>query len=209
VISHLSKAGDSWENFVYRNGFTLPENVTDLPLHFDEPPSPCRPNPPMENLHVNLQEIPTSIDQTPVVIQKPSKGKKPKHDFIPRKYLEEVLDDLKDKILTVPNPEPIQIDLNEPTVKKKGRHKKQSSPDINFKNKRHGRLISRKMRNRQRENEKSIPVIEIDDIIFIEDDIDDQILGNDIDIDTTQFDFISNLPPFLKKQEGFLVYNMI
>jgi hypothetical protein len=108
VISHLSKVGDSWQNFVYRNGFSLPENVTDLPLHFNESPSPCRSNPSMENLHVNLQESPVSIDKTPVVLQKPSKGKKPRCDFIPRKSLEEVLDDLKDKILTVPNPEPIQ-----------------------------------------------------------------------------------------------------
>jgi hypothetical protein len=32
--------------------------------------------------------------------------------------LEEVLDDLKDKILTVPNPEPIQVDSNEIDIKK-------------------------------------------------------------------------------------------
>jgi hypothetical protein len=36
VISHLSKFRDSWHNFMYRNGFTLPENMTDLPLHFNE-----------------------------------------------------------------------------------------------------------------------------------------------------------------------------
>jgi hypothetical protein len=100
--------------------------------------------------------------------------------FCSQKIFEEVLDDLKDKILIVPNPEPIQVDLNEPTVKKKGRHKKQSSPDINFKNKRPGRLISRKMRNRQRDHEKSIPVIEVDDH-FSEDDIDDFIAEDDID----------------------------
>jgi hypothetical protein len=118
VVSHLSKAGDSWEIFVYRSGFTLPENATDLPLHSSEPPSPCRPNPYVENLQVNLQESPASIDQTPVVIQEPSKGKKPKHDFIPRKSLEEVLDDLKDKILVVPNPEPIRVDSNEIDINK-------------------------------------------------------------------------------------------
>jgi hypothetical protein len=108
---------------MYRNGFSLPENVTDLPLHFNEPPSPCRSNPSMENLHVNLQESPASIDKTPVVLQKPSKGKKPRCDFIPRKSLEEVLDDLKDKILTVPNPEPIRVDLNEIDIKKQGRQR--------------------------------------------------------------------------------------
>jgi hypothetical protein len=146
VISHLSKARDSWEDFVYINGFTLPENVADLPMHFDEPPSLYRSNPSMENLHVNLQERPTSIYQTPVFIQKPPKGKKLRCDFVPKKYLEEVLDYQKDKILTIPNHDPIQVDLNEPTVKKKGRHKKQSSPDINCKNKRLDLLVYMKMR---------------------------------------------------------------
>jgi hypothetical protein len=67
------------------------------------------------------------------------------------------------------------------------------------------------LRNQQHDNEKSTLVIKIDDH-FSEDDIDnfiaqedadDQILGNDIDTVTTQFDFVSNLPPFLKKHEGF------
>lgn len=217
MISHLSKVGDSWENFVYRNGFTLPENVINLPLHFDEPLSLCRSNPPMENLHVNLQESLVTIDQTPIVIHKPPKGQKPRCAFTPRKYLKDVLDELKDKILVVSNLEPIRVDLNESTVKKKGRHDKKSSPDINFQNKRPSRLISRKVRNQQRDNEKSIHVIEIDDCfseddindLIVEDDIDDPILGDNINVDTTQFDFVSNLPPFLKKQEVFLVYNMI
>jgi hypothetical protein len=98
--------------------------------------------------------------------------------------LEEVLDDLKDIIPIATNPELIWINLNGPIVKKKGRHEKQISPYINFKNKRLDRLVCRKMKNPQRDHEKSIPVIEIDDN-FSEDDIDDWILGNDIDTDTT------------------------
>jgi hypothetical protein len=58
----------------------------------------------MENLHVSLQETPVSTVETLVVIQKPSKSNKLRCDFIPRKYLEEVLADLKDKTLTVHNP---------------------------------------------------------------------------------------------------------
>jgi hypothetical protein len=95
--------------------------VTDLPLHFNEPHNPCQSNPSMENLHVNLQESPVSIAKTHVVLQKPSKGKKLRYDFIPRKSLEEVLDDLKDKNLVVPNPKPIQVDLNELDIKKWGK----------------------------------------------------------------------------------------
>jgi hypothetical protein len=77
MVSHFSKVGDNWENFMYRNSFTLPESVTHLPLHFDETPNPYLSNPTMENLCVNLQEIPVSINQNLVVIQNPSKGKKP------------------------------------------------------------------------------------------------------------------------------------
>jgi hypothetical protein len=79
----------------------------------------------MENLHVNLQEIPASIEETPAVLQNPAKVKKPRCNFIPRKSLEEVLDDVKDKILTVPNLEPIWVDSNEMNIKKLGRQKKQ------------------------------------------------------------------------------------
>jgi hypothetical protein len=117
----LSKVGDSWQDFVGRNGFSLPENMTDSPLHFNEPSSPCRSNPSLENLHVDLQEIPVSITKTPVVFHKFTKGKKPRHDFIPKKYLEDVLYDLKDKVIVVPDPEPIQVDLNELEIKKQGR----------------------------------------------------------------------------------------
>jgi hypothetical protein len=55
-------------------------------------------------------------------------------------------------------------------------------------------------------------VIEVNDRFFdddiddqiVEDDIDDWIPGDDIDVNTPHFNFISNLPPFLNKQEGFL-----
>ena len=120
----MSKTGDSWENFLFRNNFTLPENVTELPLHLDETPSPCRFNLTIENLYVNLQENPASMDQTPFSIQKPSNEKMPQCDFMPRKSLEEVLDDLKDIVSTVPTHETIQVVLNESIVKKKGRYEK-------------------------------------------------------------------------------------
>jgi len=152
----------------------------------------------MENLHVNLQENPASIDQNSVVIQKPPKGKKLRCDFVPRKSLEEVLVDLKDKILIVINPEPIQVGSNEIDIKKQARWKKQRNPYINFKNKRPGQLISQTLRNRQRDFEKPIPMIKVDDQFF-EDDIDDRIHGDDTDVDTPQFDFVSNIPPFLNK----------
>ena len=54
VVSHLSKTGDSWENFLFRNNFTLPENVTELPLHLGETPNPCRYNPTIEKPILDL-----------------------------------------------------------------------------------------------------------------------------------------------------------
>ena len=45
------------------------------------------------------------MDQTTFAIQKPSKGKKPQCDFMPRNSLEEALDDLKDRVSTVPTHE--------------------------------------------------------------------------------------------------------
>jgi hypothetical protein len=98
---------------------------------------------------------------------------------------------------------PIQVDLNELDFRKMGRQKKWRSPEINFKNKIPGRLISRTLRNRQRDHEKPILVIEVNDRIS-EDDIDERIPGDNIDANTPQFNFVSNFPPFLKKQEDFL-----
>jgi hypothetical protein len=111
--------------------------------------------------------------------------KKPQCNFIPRKSLEEILDDVKNKVPTVPTHQPIQVVLKESTVKKKRRCKKQSSPYVNFTNKRPGRLLSRKLRNQQRDNEKSTPVIEVDDhfsedeieYFIAQEDIDDRIMG--------------------------------
>jgi hypothetical protein len=34
-------------------------------------------------------------------------------------------------------------------------------------------------------------------------DVDDRVLGNDVNTDAIQYDFVSNLPPFLNNQEGF------
>jgi hypothetical protein len=72
--------------------------------------------------------------------------------------LEEVFDDLKDMISAVHTHQPIQVVLNESTIKKKSRCKKYSSLDVNFTNKTPGRLLSRKLRNQQCDNEKLTPV---------------------------------------------------
>jgi hypothetical protein len=54
-------------------------------------------------------------------------------------------------------------------------------------------------------------VIEVDDHLsddeinefLAREDVDNQCLGNEIGIEAIQYDFVSELPPFLKNQEGF------
>ena len=94
--------------------------------------------------------------------------------------MEEVLDDLKDRIPIVPTHEPIQVVLNKSIVKKSRKHKEQSNSELNFTNKRPCRLISRSLKNRQRDHLSSIPVIEVDDH-FSEDEIDNFIGQEDVD----------------------------
>jgi len=120
---------------------------------------------------------------------------------------------VKNKVPIVPTHQLIQVVLKESTVKKKRRCKKHSIPDVNFTNKRPSHLLYRKLRNQNRDNEKLTPLIEVDDHFFEDEieyfidqeDIDDRIMGKNINTDGIQFDFISNIPPFLKKQEGFFV----
>jgi hypothetical protein len=87
VISQLSNVGDNWKDFVTRNGFAPPKTMIDSRMCFDEPSNPCLSTPSLENLHVELQEIPVSITKTLVVFHKSSKGKNMRCDFIPNKSL--------------------------------------------------------------------------------------------------------------------------
>jgi hypothetical protein len=115
---------------------------------------------------------------------------------MPRKSLEEFLDVLKDRVSFVPTHEPTQVVLNKSIVKKNRRHKEQINSDLNFTNKRSGRLISRSLRNHQQDHLSSIPVIEVDDHLsedeidkfLAQEDVDDQFLGNEISIDAIQYD---------------------
>jgi hypothetical protein len=69
-----------------------------------------------------------------------SMGKKPRCIFSPRKSLEQVMDVLKERISPTLAFEPNQGHSDKPTVKKIRKGKKQQSSDLNFMNKRSGRL---------------------------------------------------------------------
>jgi len=87
-----------------------------------------------------------TTDQTFVAIWDPL-GKNPRCDFMPRKSLEEVLYILKDRVSSIPTVEPIRVVPNKSVIKKNHRHKEQSYSDLNFSNKRPGKLIFRSFRN--------------------------------------------------------------
>jgi hypothetical protein len=84
---------------------------------------------------------------------------------------------LKYRIPTVPIHEQTQVVVNKSIVKKNRRHKEQINSDLNFTNKRPGKLISRSLRNRQRDHLSLIPVIEVDRHLS-EDEI-DNFLGHE------------------------------
>jgi hypothetical protein len=65
-----------------------------------------------------------SIKKTHVVFHKSSRGTHQRRSFVPKKYLEDVLDNMKGKVLVVRSPRMNVLDLNETKIKKHGRRKK-------------------------------------------------------------------------------------
>jgi hypothetical protein len=195
VISQLPKVGDNWQDFVDRNGFSplTPATIIDSPMCFDDPSSPLPSTHSLRDLHVELQEDPVSFTKTPVDFHKSSRGTHQRCDFFPKKSLEDVLDNLKGKVLAVPSHWKYVVDLNEIKTKKRGRHKTRRVLDIDFMNKISSRLLYKMVRNRHHNREKPIPFIDVEDHISVD----------DTSADVPQYDFISNFPPFLKEQESF------
>jgi hypothetical protein len=170
-----------------------PEVVINSPLCFDDPTSLELPTYSLRDLHVELKENPVSFTKTPVDLHKSTRGAHQRHDFVPKKYLEDVLDKLKGKVSVIPNPGKEVVDINEIKTEKQGKHKTHRVPDIDFRNKRNDQILSRMVRNQHHNCEKPIPIIDVEDRIYVD----------DTNIDLPQYDVVSNLPPFLKEQEGF------
>jgi hypothetical protein len=108
-----------------------------------------------------------------------------------------VLDKLKGKVSVTPNPRKDLVDINEIKTKKQGKHKTQRVQEIDFNNKWNDRLLSRMARNRRHNHENPIPTIDIEDPISVDDTSADS-----AKINSPRYDFVSNLHPFLKEQEG-------
>jgi hypothetical protein len=146
LLSHLAQIGDTWEDFLCRNNFSLPESIVNSPLHSNINPYPCNP---MTKIQcVDSHKYCELTKPISVAMQNPL-GKKPRYNFVPRKLLEEVVDVLKERVSPAPTIETTQGFHEKPIVKKNHKKKKQGNSDLRFVNKRQGRLISRSLRNRQ------------------------------------------------------------
>jgi hypothetical protein len=129
-----------------------------------------------------------------------------------QKTLEQVMDVLKVRIAPTLSSDPNHSHGDKPIVNKIRKGKKQQSSDLNFVNKRSGRLISRGLRNRKKDHLRSISTIKVNDHCLDEDindflakeDPDNQCLKNEIVVQAKPYDFVSRLPMFLKGQEGFV-----
>jgi hypothetical protein len=154
----------------------------------------------LQDLHIELQvaEDPALPTKTLVDSHQSIRDTHQRHEFVPKKSLEEVLDKLKGKVYVTPNLEKDLVDEKEIQIKRQGKQKTQKVQDLDFKNKRNDRLLSRMTRNRRQNRENPIPTIDIEDLISVDDTSSDP-----TKINSPRYDFVSNLPPFLKEQEGF------
>jgi hypothetical protein len=182
-----------------RNGFAQADPTTN-PLLIANPNSD---KPVVENQFVNSINGPEFTDKTPLDKGSPCR-------FSPARSPEQVTDELKGNDPLVPvNDASLNVNVKS-DVKKLCKGTKQQCTDLGFKNKKVGRLISRKLRNRKDTHLSSIDPIEIDEGSDheIEDFLareDPEIQGSrrEVIIHTEPYDFVTNLPPCLKGKEGF------
>jgi hypothetical protein len=192
---HLSTIGDSWETFLMRNGFTQADPTTNPLLTTN----PNLDKPVVENHFGNSINGPEFTDKTPLDKGSPCR-------FSPARSPEQVTDELKGNDPHVPvNDASVKSD-----VKKFGKGTKQQCTDLGFKNKKVGRLISRKLRNQKDTHLSSIDPIEIDEgsdpeieDFLVREDPEIQGSRREVIIHTEPYDFVTNLPPCLKGKEGF------
>jgi hypothetical protein len=206
LISHLSQIRDNWESFLSRNGFSQADNTVNPPLNVNPNlDSPVTDSQVFNSLGgCEFNESVSIVLETPMVKELPCM-------FSPRKYLEQVVGELKEKYSPVPANEPNQ-NHNDKLIKRKiHKGKKQQSSDSNFRNKRSGRLISRSLRNHKKDHLSSILTIEVNDQcsdqeindFLAQEDPDNQCPRNETNAQVEQYDFVSRFPPCLKGQEGF------
>jgi hypothetical protein len=199
LMYHLSTIGDSWEVFLMRNGFTQADPTTN-PL--------LTTNPNLDKLVVedqfgNSMSGPEFTDKTPLVKGSPCK-------LSPARFLEKKTDELNgnDPLVLVDDASLNVIVKSD--AKKLCKGTKPQCTDLAFKNKKAGRLISRKLRNRNNTHLSSIDPIEINEgsdpeieDFLVREDPELQGSSREVIVPTEPYDFVTNFPPCLKGKEGF------
>jgi hypothetical protein len=177
LLSHLSQIEDTWENFFCRNNFSLPKSTVSSPLHLNVSLNP-------HNLMTEGQGFDShnecELNEPNFVALQTPLGKNPRCIFTPRKSLENVVDVLKEKVYPTPAIELNQGFSEKPIAKKNRKSKKHDNSDLSFINKRFGRLISKSLRNRNKDHLISISVIKVNDH-YSNDDINDFLAWEYID----------------------------
>jgi hypothetical protein len=142
LVSHLSRISENWESFLSRNGFNQVDDTINPHLivnpNLDRPMTESQAFNSLDGSEVNE---PTSIVDETIV------DKKFPCMFSPRKSLEQVISELKGKYHPMPINESNLNNNGKLVVKKFCKGKKQQSSDLNFSNKKAGRLISRNLIN--------------------------------------------------------------
>jgi len=108
------------------------------------------------------------------------------------------LSHLRDKVTIIPDPIKKSIYEKKIKIKRQSKRNMQRVSNLDLRNKRNDKLLSRMTKNRHHNVDKHIPIVDIEDMIFVDDASSDATR-----IDSPQYDFVSKLPPFLKVQEGF------
>jgi hypothetical protein len=201
LVYHLSKIGDNWETFLSRNGFTQVDATVNPLLIVN----PNLDRPVTESQVVNSIDGSEFIEPVSVVDETPMDKELPCR-FSPRRSLEQVITELKEKDHPVPMNDSNLNDNDKSVVKNFRKGKKPQSTDLNFRNKNVGHLISRKLRNRKSNHLSSIDPIEIDDRcsdreiddFLAREDPENQCPRKEVVTQVEKYDFVSNLPPCLK-----------
>jgi hypothetical protein len=193
LIHHLSTVGDCWNKILIRNGFSMITHVVN----------PNLGEPLIKNQLGISRSGPDSLHRNPldaVIPSKPSCAGFPKQKIVEL----EVIDPLMPKF---------DVSLNiivNPDVEKPCKQTKQKCTDLGFQKKKAGRLISRKLRNQNDAHLSSISPIKVDEVSYSEiesflpfEDLDCQGYRKKVIVPTEPYDFVTNLPPCLRGEEGF------
>jgi hypothetical protein len=189
LIHHLSTVGDCWDNFLVRNGFSMTVPIVNPNL--DEPL--------IKKRFCISRNGPDSLNRNPLDVAMPS------HPSYEKKTVElEVTEPLMPNFDTSPNV------IVKPDVEKPCKQTKQKCTNLGFQNKKAGRLISRKLRNRNNTHLSLIGPIDVDEVSDSEiedfldlEDPDCQGYRKKVIVPTEPYDFVTNFPPCLKGEEGF------